>query len=66
MNHQVIRLGEPTLAILADKLALWPQLTPEIPCVILVDLHHGEHFVWSMVTGGAWAPVNSILSVYLK
>lgn len=65
VNHQVVGLGEPTLAILADELAFWAQLTPEIPCVF-VDLHHGEHFVWAMVlaTGGAWAPIdNDNLSV---
>lgn len=43
--HQVVGFGEPTLAILADELALWAQFTPKIPGVILVDLHHGEHFV---------------------
>lgn len=45
VNHQVVGLGEPTLAILADELALWAQFTPKIPGVIFVDLHHGEHFV---------------------
>lgn len=45
--HQVVRLGEPTLAVLADELAFWAQFASEIPCVVLVNLHHGEHFVWT-------------------
>lgn len=56
--HQVVGLGEPTLAILADELALGAQLAPEVPGVVLVDLHHGEHFVWAtaLAAGGAGAP----------
>uniref|UniRef100_A0A1E1WFZ3 Uncharacterized protein n=1 Tax=Pectinophora gossypiella TaxID=13191 RepID=A0A1E1WFZ3_PECGO len=55
MNHQVVGLREPALTVLADEFALLAQLTPEVPCVIFVDLHHSEHFVWSMMlaTGGA-------------
>lgn len=45
--HQVVRFREPTLAVLADELAFWAQFASEIPCVVLVNLHHGEHFVWS-------------------
>lgn len=45
--HQVVGLGEPTLAVLADELAFWAQFASEIPCVVLVNLHHGEHFVWT-------------------
>lgn len=53
--HQVVGLSEPTLAILANKLAFLAEFAPKVPCVIFVDLHHGEHFVWSMMlaTGGA-------------
>lgn len=47
--HQVVRLGESALAVLANEFALGAQFTPKVPCMILVDLHHGEHFVWSMV-----------------
>lgn len=43
--HQVVGLCEPPLAILAHKLAFWTQLAPEVPGVVLVYLHYGEHFV---------------------
>lgn len=47
VDHQVVRLGEPTLAVLADEFAFWAQFASEIPCVLFVNLHHGEHFVWT-------------------
>lgn len=47
VDHQVVRLRESSLAVLADELAFWAQFASEIPCVVLVNLHHGEHFVWS-------------------
>lgn len=47
VDHQVVGLGEPTLAVLADELAFWAQFASEIPCVLFVNLHHGEHFVWT-------------------
>lgn len=55
MYHQIIGLSEPTLAELAHKLAFLAEFAPKVPGVIFVDLHHGEHFVWSMMlaTGGA-------------
>lgn len=55
MYHQIIGLSEPALAELANKLALLAKFAPKVPGVIFVDLHHGEHFVWSMMlaTGGA-------------
>lgn len=65
--HQVVGLGESALAVLADELALGAQFTPKVPCVILVDLHHGEHFVWSMVLarlaglGGLWYGTKNML-----
>lgn len=49
MYHQVVRLGEATLAVFAHKLAFWPQLAPKVPCVVFVNLHHSEHFVWTMM-----------------
>lgn len=47
VDHQVVGFREPTLAVLADELAFWAQFASEIPCVLFVNLHHGEHFVWS-------------------
>lgn len=47
--HQVVGLREPALAVLAHELALRPQLAPEVPCVVFVDLHHCEHFVCSIL-----------------
>lgn len=45
VDHQVVRLGEPALAVLAHKLALWPHLTAEVgPTVVIVNSHHREHF----------------------
>lgn len=59
VDHQVVGLREPTLAVLAHELAFWAQFASEIPCVVLVNLHHGEHFVYEamLTTGGAWSPV---------
>lgn len=46
VDHQVVRLGEPALAVLAHKLALWPHLATEVgPTVVIVNSHHREHFV---------------------
>lgn len=47
VDHQVVGLREPTLAVLANELAFWAQFASEIPCVLFVNLHHGEHFVWT-------------------
>lgn len=47
MDHQVVRLGEPSLAVLAHKLALRTQLASEVAAVVLVYLHHGEHLDWT-------------------
>lgn len=44
VDHQVVGLGEPPLAVLAHELAFWAQFASEIPGVLLVNLHHGEHF----------------------
>jgi hypothetical protein len=49
MYHQVVGLGEAPLAVFADELAFRTQFAPEISCVVFVDLHHSEHFVWSMM-----------------
>lgn len=47
VDHQVVRLGEPALAVLAHKLALWPHLAAEVgPTVVIVNSHHREHFGW--------------------
>lgn len=45
VDHQVVGLGEPALAVLAHELALRTQLASEVAGVVLVNLHHGEHFV---------------------
>lgn len=49
MDHQVVGLRKPALAILAYELAFLTQFASEVPGVIFVDLHHGEHFVRSMM-----------------
>lgn len=53
VDHQVVGLGEPTLAVLAHELALWPHLATEVgPTVVIVNSHHGEHFGSFFVFGG--------------
>lgn len=43
--HQVVRLGETPLAILANELTLGAHLATEIrPAVIVVDSHYSKHF----------------------
>lgn len=43
VDHQVVRLGEATLAVLADELALGPHLASELPPVVTLHLHNREH-----------------------
>lgn len=43
VNHQVVRLGKATLAVLADELALGPHLASELPPVVTLHLHNREH-----------------------
>lgn len=45
VDHQVVRLGESPLAVLANELALRTHLAAEIgPAVIVVDSHYSKHF----------------------
>lgn len=47
VDHQVVRLGEPALAVLAHELALRPHLGTEVAptVVVVVDSQRGEiHF----------------------
>lgn len=47
VDHQVVRLGEPALAVLAHELALWPHLRAEVAptVVVVVDSQRREiHF----------------------
>lgn len=43
MDHQVVRLSEPTLAVLAHELAFRPHLASELPPVVTLHLHNREH-----------------------
>lgn len=44
VDHEVVGLGEATLTILADELALGAHLTPEFrPPLVRLHLHDGEH-----------------------
>lgn len=44
VNHQVVRFGEPPLAVLTHKLALGPHLSPELVARhVVIYLHYGEH-----------------------
>lgn len=52
VNHQVVGLGEPSLAELTDEFTFWSHFATEIrPTIIIIDSHYGEHdgglaFVW--------------------
>lgn len=42
--HEVVALGESALAVLADELALWTHLPPELPAaVIILYVHYRKH-----------------------
>lgn len=44
VDHQVVGLGEPSLAELADELALWSHLTTKVrPTIIVINSHHRKH-----------------------
>lgn len=44
VDHEVVGLGEPPLAVLAHELALGPHLSPKlIPGDVVINLHDGEH-----------------------
>lgn len=44
VDHQIVGLGEPPLAVLADELALGSHFSSELPAAYLVvNLHYSEH-----------------------
>lgn len=43
VDHQVVGLGEPALAVLADELAFGPHLTAEFPTIVGLNGHYGKH-----------------------
>lgn len=44
VDHEVVRLGEAALAVLADELALGAHLAPKLrPPLVRLHLHDGEH-----------------------
>lgn len=43
VDHEVVGLGEASLAVLADKLAFGPHPLPELPPLFGLDLHYREH-----------------------
>jgi len=43
VDHEVVGLGEPPLAVFADELALGSHLAPKLPPILRLNLHYGEH-----------------------
>lgn len=44
VDHEVVALGEPPLAVLADELTLRSHLSPELPtAVVVLDVHNRKH-----------------------
>lgn len=43
VDHEVVGLGEASLTVLANELALDAHLSPELPPVVRLHLHHRKH-----------------------
>lgn len=53
VDHQIVRFGEASLAILADEFALWSHLTTKVrPAIIVINSHHRKHCGWLVGSGG--------------
>lgn len=52
VDHEVVGLGEATLAVLADKLALGSHLAPKLATVVRLDGHYGKHRRGGMASAG--------------
>ena len=52
VDHEVVGLGEATLAVLADKLALGSHLAPKLATVVRLDGHYGKHSRGGMASAG--------------
>lgn len=65
VNHQVVGLGEPSLAELTDEFTFWSHFATEIrPTIIIVDSHYGEHdgglaFVWLLNSNSKFLALGS-------
>lgn len=52
VDHEVVGLCEAALAILADEFTLGSHFAPELPTVVRLDGHYGEHRRGGMASAG--------------
>lgn len=68
VDHEVVGLGKPALAVLADELALGPHLATELPTVVRLNGHYGEHrrrVEWRPAGRNTTAQVRTLMHIRL-